>query len=151
MIRYVSIAALMAVGATVAYAQATGEAAIKERQALMKAKAQAMYRVILPMVKGEKDFDAAAATAAFKSVAEATAKVKPLWADDSKTGAETRAQPKIWENKKDFNDWIDQTETDAKAVQASVKDAASLKAAFDKVNESCNGCHKDYRKAAEKR
>ncbi len=151
MIRYLSVAALLAVGATAVYAQgAGGAAAIKERQAAMKSQAQAMYRVILPMIKGEKPFDQAEAVNSFKAVAESTAKLKTLWPDDSKTGGETRALPKIWETNKDFMEWIDQTVADSNAVQPTVKDLASLKGAFDKVNESCNGCHKDYRQPPKK-
>ena len=151
MIRYLSVAALVAVGATVAYAQAlTGAAAIKERQALMKEQGTAMYRTGGPMIKGDKPFDLAVATGIFKTVVETSGKMKPLWPDDTQAG-ETRALPSIWTNKKDFNDWIDQTAKDAAEVVSTVKDPATFKAAYDKVNESCNGCHKDYRKPPEKK
>ena len=151
MIRYLSIAALLAVGATVAYAQGvTGAAAIKERVAVMKEQGQAMYRVGREMIKEEKPYDQTAATGVFKTVSETSAKLKALFPDDSQAG-DTRALPAIWANKKDFNDWIDQLAADAKDGVSSTKDLASYKAAYDKVNASCNGCHKDYRKPPEKK
>ena len=151
MIRYLSVAALLAVGATIAYAQGlTGTAAVEARKALMKEQGTAMYRVGTPMIKGEKAFDLPAATGVFKTVVETVAKLKPLWPDDSQAG-DHRSLPGIWKNKPDFEGWIDQVAKDAKDVGPTVKDAASFKAAFDKVNESCNGCHKDYRKPPEKK
>ena len=80
MMRYLSVAALVAVAATAAYAQGlTGTAAIKERKALMKSQGQEMYRVARPMSKGETPYDQAAATKVFSSVIESSEKLKALW------------------------------------------------------------------------
>ena len=69
-----------------------------------------------------------------------------LFPDNSKTGGDTRATPKIWLNKNDF---------DAKAAAfgkavAENRDQAKasldgLKAAIPIVGKACDACHEDYR------
>ena len=53
-----------------------------------------------------------------------------LFPDDSKSGGETTAAPKIWSDKAAFNAAFAKFEADSKAAQASVKDLDSFKAAF---------------------
>jgi hypothetical protein len=84
MIRYMSVAALLAVGATIAYAQgAGGAAAIKERQAAMKAISGA-NKGLTQMAKGDAPFDAAKAAAALNTIAAKAAEAKGLFPDNSK-------------------------------------------------------------------
>ena len=67
-------------------------------------------------------------------------------ADNSKTGEKTRAAPKIWENKKDFD-------AKAAAFGKAVADnrakaetsLAGLKARSASVGKACSNCHEDYR------
>ena len=66
MIRTLSVAALLAVGATLAFAQgAGGAAAIAERKAAMKAVGGAT-KSVTDMVKGDVPFDAAKAAAGWE-------------------------------------------------------------------------------------
>ena len=143
MLRIVAAVAALAIGATFVYAQ--NASGIKERQSTMKAMGDAAE---LPahMVKGEAPFDLAAAQKAFKTIEEGAAKAKGLFPDDSKTGAETWALPKIWENKADVMGRLDKLAATAKSVQSGIKDKRSLAGALSKVSSVCNGCHDTYRR-----
>jgi cytochrome c556 len=151
MIRYLSVAALLAFGATVAYAQgATGKAAIEGRQAAMKAVGGAT-KDLGAMNKGEAPFDAVKAAASFKIMEDSFTKAKSLFPDDSKDGAPNEALPAVWEKKADFAAKFDKAIADAKAAGAASKDEASYKEQFKAVTSNCGGCHKDYRKPPEKK
>ena len=144
MIRTLSVAALLAVGATIAYAQATGGAAIEARKAAMKAVGGANKNLVA-MVKGEAPFDAAKAAAAFKVMEENFAKAKALFPDDSKAG-DTDALPAAFEKKADLMAKFDKAAADSKTAAAASKDEASFKDQHKQVASNCGGCHKEYRK-----
>jgi cytochrome c556 len=150
MIRYLSVATLLAVGATVAYAQGvTGMKAIEERKAAMKAVAGA-NKALGDMAKGDVAFDAAKVSAAYKMIADNLTKSKALHPDDSKTGGDTQSLPAVWERKADFQAKMDKAIADANATAAAVKDAASLKENHTRFVSNCGGCHKDYRQPPKK-
>jgi cytochrome c556 len=142
MLRIVAGVVVLVVGASVALAQ--NVAVIKQRQDLMKAN-QETAKALDAMAKGTAPFDLAKAKAGFKAFQGQAAKLKSLWPEDSKTGAETRALPAIWTNLKDYLDWFDGLANDAKAAEESVKDEASFKTALPNVLDYCLGCHKDFR------
>jgi cytochrome c556 len=118
---------------------------VKEREDLMKGN-QKGADVVVAMMTGKAPFDAKAVDAAFAQWAETAQKLPGLFPDNSKTGGDNRASPKIWVNKKDF---------DAKAAEFAksvadnrTKAAASLeglRAAIPVVGEACDNCHKEYR------
>jgi cytochrome c556 len=68
-----------------------------------------------------------------------------LFPANSKTGHDTTASPKIWENMPDFKARFVKFAADSKAAQTSVKDLVSLKAAFGAIGKDCGGCHQTYR------
>lgn len=137
----VAAVAVVALGATVVMAQ---QDPISARRALMKANGQGAG-VLAKMIKGDAPFDPAAAKMAFASFENAAAKMPALFPDNSKTGGETAASPKIWEDMADFKARFVKLGKDAKAADASVKDLDSLKAAFSELGKNCNGCHELYR------
>ena len=144
MIRYLSVAALIAAGATIAYAQgAGGAAALSERKAIMK-KQLDNAKQMSAMSKGTEPFNLATVQASLKSFQEGTAKVKGLFPDDSKAG-ETRATPAVWTNRADFNKKADEFVVTAKAAADGIKDEASFKAQFPAVSKGCDSCHEPYR------
>jgi len=120
---------------------------IAARMALMKGNNDNAI-VVVQMVKGQSAFDARKVDAAFAQWAETAQKLPGLFPDNSKTGQKTRAAPKIWMTKADF---------DAKAAEfAKVvvgnRDKAKasldgLRAAVPVVADACDNCHKDYRLA----
>src|SRR5438874_1622616 len=98
MIRNVLAVAVLALGATALVAQTDPLAA---RKALMKENGQ-HAAAASKMVKGEEPFDAAKVNAAFTQWSETAKKMPSLFPEPPKTGEETRALPKIWESKADF-------------------------------------------------
>ncbi len=74
---------------------------IAERQQIMKAVGGAT-REGAAMAKGDVAFDAAKAQAVFKTYADAASKMPALFPDSSKTGGDTTASPKIWEDQAGF-------------------------------------------------
>jgi cytochrome c556 len=151
MIRYLTVATLIAVGATVAYATGpTGTAAIAERKAAMKAVAGAS-KAVNDMNKGDVPFDAAKAKAAFATMEQSFTKSKTLFPADSKTGGETAAQPAVWEKSADFMGKFDAAIATVKAAGAASTTEAAFKDQVKNVGATCGGCHKDYRAAPAKK
>jgi cytochrome c556 len=143
MIRTICVLAGIAIGITGVAAQGD---AIAERKKLMKGNAQ-HTKGISAMVKGEAPFDAAAVNAAFTQWSATAAALPKLFPDNSKTGGETRALPKIWDDRKGFDAQI---AAFTKASAARPKDAEALKTAFPAVAKVCGDCHEGYRAAAKK-
>jgi cytochrome c556 len=141
MLRVVSFAAILAVGATAVFAQS---AAIKDRKELFKQMGGAA-KVGGPMMKGEVPFDLAKVQASLKVYSDNSMKLKDLFPDDSKTGGDTEALPIIWEKKADFLAGFDKFAKDATDAGAAIKDEASFKTEWPKVMSNCGGCHKVYK------
>jgi len=133
---------VMAFGVSAVIAQTSPIAA---RKALMKANDD-NARVVIQMMRGRAPFEPAKVDAAFAQWADTAQKLPGLFPENSKTGEETRATPKIWANKSDF---------DAKAAAfgkavAENRDKAKaslegLKEAIPVVGKACDNCHEDYR------
>lgn len=97
------------------------------------------------MVRGEEPFDLAKAKAIFASYEETAAKMPALFPDTAKSGGDSTAAPKIWEDMADFKARFTKFGADAKAAEAAVKDLDSFKASFGAVTRNCGGCHELYR------
>src|SRR5215469_949950 len=117
---------------------------IAARKALMKKNGDEA-KIAAAMVRGEAPFDLAKAKAALASFEEAGEKAPSLFPDNSKTGGDTAALPKIWEDKADFNARLAKMAADAKAASGSVTDLDSFKAAMGTLGKQCGGCHELYR------
>jgi cytochrome c556 len=143
MLLRITIAALavaLSVGAVMAQSDP-----IAARQSLMKHNND-NAKAVVQMMRGQAAFDAEKVDAAFAQWADTAQKLPGLFPDNSKTGGDTRATPKIWLNKNDF---------DAKAAAfgkavAENRDQAKasldgLKAAIPIVGKACDACHEDYR------
>jgi cytochrome c556 len=142
MIRSVIAATAILGGITVLLAQGDP---IADRQALMKSNAKNAKNVNM-MVKGDSPFDAAQAKAAFNTWHENAKRIPTLFTAPPPAGAETRALPKIWENKADF-----EAKAAALAKAASEGKHSTLdeiKASFPTVQQACAGCHDNYRRPA---
>jgi len=94
--------------------------------------------------KGTTPFDAAKAKALLQVYVDAAAKMPTLFPDDSKTGGDTTAAPKIWEDMAGFKAAFAKFSADATAGMAAT-DTASFAAAFGKVTGNCQSCHEVYR------
>jgi cytochrome c556 len=140
MIRTVLAVAALAVGVTVALAQDP----IAARKATMK-EVGAQARNGAQMMRGEAPFDLAKAKVIFATYASAAEKMPTLFPDNTKTGGETTAAPKIWEDKAGFAAGFAKLGKESKEAEASVKDLDSFKAAFGNVSKNCGACHETFR------
>jgi len=142
MTRTVFAVAAIALGMSVAVAQ---QDPIAARKALMKANGD-QAKIGAAMMKGEAPFDLEAAHKIFAAWEDAAAKMPALFPDNSKSGGETAADPKIWENMDDLKARFAKFGTDAKDAEAKVIDLDSFKAAFGNIGKNdCGGCHEKYR------
>ena len=141
--RFVLAAAIAALGVTAVVAQSDPIAA---RKALMKGNND-NARTLVKMTRGEESYDQAKVNAAFAQWDETAKKLPALFPDNSKEGGQTRATPKVWETKSDF---------DAKAAafgkavadnRDKVKNLDELKVALGVVGKTCDSCHEQYRKS----
>jgi cytochrome c556 len=118
---------------------------IAARKALMKANGD-QAKIGVAMIKGDQPFDAAAVHKIFATFEDAAAKMPNLFPDNSKTGGDTSADPKVWENMPDFKARFSKFGNDAKAADASSKDIDSFKTAFADIGKNdCGSCHQLYR------
>jgi cytochrome c556 len=121
------------------------EAAVKYRQAVMKALGGHMGSVVA-IVKGQvpnkDDLEGhAQAIAAIGEMAEG------LFPEDSMEGADTRALPDIWNKPEDFAKAVSAFESASAnfAEAAGGGDMAAVGAALGQLGQSCGGCHKPFR------
>ncbi|MDE2447267.1 MAG: cytochrome c [Alphaproteobacteria bacterium] len=142
---FVAGAVMLVLGAGAAYAALSGDEAIKARQACMKANGAAMG-VMVPIIKGEKPYDAAAVQAALGGSEAACAKWSEFWPEDSKVGKDvkTRALEAIWTDAKTFEETSNAEYTAFTALKATT-DEASFKAAFPALGAACGSCHEKFR------
>jgi cytochrome c556 len=116
---------------------------MEERQATMKAVGQSMKEGA--GLNSAATFDAAKAKAAMDSVAAAAKKLKSLYPPGSGTDPKSAADPKIWENKADFEKKLaDMGAAATAASKATTADA--FKPAYAALGATCKSCHDIYRK-----
>jgi cytochrome c556 len=118
---------------------------VKEREDLMKQNDKGA-KLVVGMMRGQAPFDGKAVDAAFAQWTDTAHKLPSLFPDNSKTGGDNRASPKIWENKKDFEAKAAEfAKTVADNRAKAVASVDGLKAAIPLVGDACDNCHKDYR------
>jgi cytochrome c556 len=141
-VRTLSVAAiLVALGTGMVIAQSDPIAA---RKALMKQNNDGAG-VLVAMTRGTAPFDASKVDPVFAQWADTAQKLPGLFPDNSKTG-DTRASPKIWENKADFEAQIAAFGKAVADNRAKAKESlAGLKSAMAAVGKTCGDCHGDYR------
>src|SRR5215813_14501000 len=99
MLRIAAAVATLGLGATVVLAQNLD--AIKQRREVMKTIAKASS-VNFKMMKGETPFELAKVQSGLQTFQEQFPKLKPLFPEDAKTGGDTDASPKIWQQRAEF-------------------------------------------------
>jgi len=141
MIRSILAIAAVALGITAVAAQSDPIAA---RKALMKKNGD-LTKIGAAMDKGEAPIRSCPSPGNVCAYIEAAGKLPELYPENSKTGGDTSAAPKIWEDMAGFKERFAKFGSDAKAAQAASKDLASFKAQFGAITKSCGGCHEVYR------
>ena len=142
MIRTILAMVAVAIGVTIAIAQSDP---IAQRKALMKGNAQ-NAGVVSRMVRGEEPFDTAKVNAAFAQWTETAQKLPTAFPEPPKAGEETRALPKIWENRSDFDAQIAAFNKAVTDNRDKAKTLDELKVAFPMVSKTCDNCHEGYRR-----
>lgn len=141
MLRPALVALGLAIGVSAVLAQANP---IAERRDTMKS-VGAATRDGAAMAKGEAPFDAAKAQAVFKAYGDAAKKMPALFPDTAKTGGETTAATKIWEDQAGFKAAFVKFEADANAGAAAATDLGGFRTAFGNATKNCGACHEVYR------
>ncbi len=136
--------AFAAVGLAVCFSAAMAQSdPIAERKAAMKAVGVATG-LGTKIAKGEEAYDTIKVQGIFKVFADAAKKVPTLFPTNSKTGGETTASPKIWDDQAAFLTAFVNFDTDAKAG-AQVTDLEGFRIAFGNLTKNCGICHETYR------
>ena len=133
-------AVITAIGIAGVAAQAD---AIKTRQALMKEN-DAGGRLLSQMARGRVPFDAAKVDAAMAQFADTAAKLPGQFPDNSKSG-DTKASPKVWQTKADFDAKVADFAKVVAENRPKVKTLDGVKAALPPVAKACDNCHDTYR------
>ena len=136
----------LSVGTGVALAAMSADDAIKARKACMKMGHGGVMGVAVPIMKGEKPFDAAALKTAYDAEDAACKDYSSLWGVDTQKGDKemTHAKAEIWSDPKGFEAAGGAWYQAAQAVRATT-DEASFKAAFPALGKSCQSCHEKFR------
>jgi cytochrome c556 len=145
MIRTVVVAGVLLLGVGAVMAQQ--DIAVKQDN-LMRGQGKSMYGVIQKMTKGDIPYDQKAVDAAIAQLAESVPTIPKVFATNPKedvVNANYGSSPKIWQNKADFDAKIAPVAKTIAEVKGSIKDVASLKVAYDKIQEKCTDCHETYR------
>ena len=117
---------------------------ILARQEIMK-KSDEDLKLLSRMMRDEVPYDAAKVNAAYTSMEDSYKKVQGLFPDNSKTGEKTRASPKIWENRADFDTKMAAFIKVAGEAKAKATSDAAFKEVHPTVIKGCDNCHADYR------
>jgi cytochrome c556 len=137
--------AVIASAAVAVTGVAVGQDVIAQRKELMKQVGGAT-KTSSEMIKGDKAYDAKAAEAAATTIAQNWSKFVTLFPASAKTGGETTAAPKIWEDTKDFEaKGAVMAKAAQGAAQAAAKGPEAFKTSFGEVTKNCKGCHEVYR------
>jgi cytochrome c556 len=101
---------------------------------------------MVPMIKGDKPYDAAAVQTALGTMQAACADWNNFWPADSMAveGMKTHAKPEIWSDPKGF-EAAGGAYYNAEVALLATKDEAGFKAAFPALGAGCGGCHEKFR------
>jgi cytochrome c556 len=145
MMRTALVAGALLLGAGAVMAQQ--DVAVTQ-QNLMKSAGKSMYGVLGKTLKGETPYDQAAIDTALKDLAADIAKAPAVFTPNPKedvVNANYGSSQKIWQNKADFDAKVPPATKAIEDSSGKIKDAATLKVAFDSIQSKCSGCHDDYR------
>ena len=145
MMRTIVIAGVLLLGAGAVMAQ---QDVAVQQQNLMKAQGKSMYVTITKTLKGEMPYDQAAINAAITELEANVVKIPTVFTPNPKedvVNASFGASQKIWQNKADFDAKVPPVSKAIADVKGTVKDAATLKVAFDTIQAKCTDCHETYR------
>ena len=115
---------------------------------LMRGQAKSLYDVMLKMVQGKISYDQKAIDAAIADLEGSVPKIPTTFATNPKQDVANStygASQKVWKNKADFDSKVPPVVKAIADVKGKIKDAASLKIAYDSIQDKCTDCHETYR------
>lgn len=133
---------------TGAFAHSGASGIVLERMEMMKDISDQM-KIIVTMVRGEEEYDAAKAQAAAQAIADHARELAEKFPEGS-IGHPSEALPAIWDNWDEFVEQTEQLHAMAIALSnqaASADGADSLREEIAAVGQTCSSCHQDFRKA----
>jgi cytochrome c556 len=142
-----AVLSVMGVAAAVAIAgvaASQGSSPVEQRQAVMKHVGQQM-KAGAAFTSAGTPFDAAKVKALMDGVAADAGKLHGLYPAGSDADPKTAADPKIWQNKADFDKRLGELARLASVAGATTSTDA-YKPAFSAVGATCKSCHDIYRK-----
>src|SRR4051794_3274395 len=145
MARTLVVAGVLLLGVGAAMAQQ--EIAVKQDN-LMRAQAKSLYTVMLKTVKGEIPYDQAAVDAALAQLEQSVPTIPTVFATNPKedvVNATYGSSQKIWRNKADIDSKVPPVIKAIADAKAKAKNVASLKVAYENINDKCADCHETYR------
>ena len=142
MIRYLLATTAVACAITAVMAQSDP---LSQRKALMKGNGEQLG-ALNKMAKGEQPFDRAKVDEAFAKFGEVAQKAPALFPEPPKAGEDTRALPKIWETKSDFEAKFANFRRVVDNNKDKAKTLDELKVTVSTVGKACGNCHEPYRK-----
>jgi cytochrome c556 len=145
MARLIVVAGALLLGVGAAIAQQ--DIAVKQDN-LMRAQAKSLYGVILKMIKGEIPYDQAAVDAALAELEQSVPTIPTVFATNPKehvVNATYGSSQKVWQHKADFDSKVPPVAKAIANAKGKVKDVASLKLAYESINDKCADCHETYR------
>ena len=116
---------------------------VEDRQATMKAVGQSMKEAAA--INTPATFDAGKAKTLMDGVAANAKKLKGLYPVGSGADPKSAADPKIWENKADFEKHLADMGAAATAAGKATS-ADTFKPAYAALGATCKSCHDIYRK-----
>jgi cytochrome c556 len=134
----------VALGLAIAAGAVAQSDVIGQRKELMKANGAAA-KLSTQMVRGEVPFDVTKAREVFTGIAERMERFPNLFPDNSRTGGETKAGPRIWEDTAGFKAAAAKIVKEAGQGAQATTDLASFQVSFQQVGANCNACHQTYR------
>ncbi len=137
------VAAGLGLALGIASAAASAGSPVEARQAAMKELGLSMKGAGAYMAP-DAAYDAAKVKALMDTMAADAKKLKNLFPADSASDPKTAADPKVWQDKADFNKHLAALGA-AAAAAAKAKDTDAFKPAFKAVGETCKACHDVYR------
>ncbi|WP_169054307.1 cytochrome c [Nitratireductor sp. XY-223] len=132
-------------GLALAHSGATG--IVKQRMEAMKDIA-AQMKQIGAMIKGERDYDSAAASLAAGAIVQHAGNMLSLFPEGANESP-SEALTVIWTDWDGFSESAEELEANAvvlSEVAGNATSAAEIRAAFAAVGKTCSSCHEDYRK-----
>lgn len=140
-IRTILLASAFVGGMSAAIAQSDP---IAERKGIMRGNGAAT-RTGTQMIRGEVPFELGKAKEVFTGISAGMSRFPDLFPENTKTGGETRAAPRIWEDPQGFRAAAARIVQDASQAAAATTDQASFQANFQRVTANCQSCHQAYR------